>query len=77
MRCNCHFCKLHRRMNRTMHSGSHQQKNALILELMDLWCHTDADLNYEHAVADGSWPTAVEVLERRLENAKAKQEMAA
>jgi hypothetical protein len=59
-----------------MKSGSHQQKNALILELMDLWCHADADLNYEHAVADGSWPTAVKVLEQRLERAKAKKEAA-
>jgi hypothetical protein len=64
-------------MERTMKSGSHQQKNALIRELGDLYWNTDAELDYEHVVADGSWHTAVEILERRLERAKAKRTEAA
>jgi len=75
-KCFCDFCKLHRRVNRTMKSGSHQQKNALIRELSSLYWHTDADLDYEHAVASGDWPTSVAILERRLETARAKQNKA-
>ena len=75
--CSCDFCKLYRRINRTMKNGSHQQKNALIKELSDLYWNTDEELDYEHVIADGSWPSAVEILEKRLEKAKTKREVAA
>jgi hypothetical protein len=68
--CLCDFCKLYRRIKRTINSGSHPKKNKLIRDLADLCWSTDEDLNYEHAINDGSWPTAVEVLEQRLERAK-------
>lgn len=70
MTCLCRFCKLSRRIKRTINSGSHPQKNKLIRELSDLYWHTDDDLNYQQAINDGSWPTAVEMLEQRLERAK-------
>jgi hypothetical protein len=60
-------------MNRTIKNGSHRQKNALILELMDLYCHTADDLDYEKAVANGSWPTAMEIMERRLKPLREKE----
>lgn len=69
MKCHCEFCVLHRRYRRTIKNGSHKQKNLLILELMDLYCRVSEDLNYEHAIADGTWLTAVEILEKRLKNA--------
>ena len=71
--CVCNFCTMRRRVIRTMKSGSHQQKNKLINELADLYWSTDAELDYETAVANGSWPTAVEILERRLEDARKKR----
>ena len=71
--CVCKFCKQHRRVQRTIKSGSHQQKNKLILELADLYWSTDAALDYEQVIADGSWPQAVEILERRLANARVRQ----
>ena len=72
--CNCDSCKMSRRIRRTMLNGSHQQKNKLINELANLYWHTDADLEYENAVASGDWPQSVEILESRLEIAKAKRE---
>ena len=71
--CVCDFCTMRRRVIRTMKNGSHQQKNKLINELADLYWSTDAELDYEHSVASGDWPQAVEVLERRLDIAKAKK----
>ena len=68
--CLCRLCKRSRRIRRIMQNGSHPQKNRLIRELVDSLCYTEDDLNYEQAIKDGSWPTAVEILERRLEAAK-------
>jgi hypothetical protein len=61
------------RISRTIRNGSHPQKNRLIRELADLYWNTDFELDYEKCVANGTWPTAVEVLERRLENARARK----
>lgn len=71
-RCKCDFCKLYRRMNRTIKNGSHQQKNKLIKELMNLWCNADAELEIQTVISVGDWPTSVDILERRLAKAKAK-----
>lgn len=71
--CNCSSCKMSREIKRTVQNGSHRQKNRLIRELADLYWNTSADLNYENSIADGSWPQAVEILERRLENAKTRK----
>lgn len=64
--CVCDLCKFGRRIDRTIQSGSHRQKNRLIRELENRLLHVEDDLNYEHCIADGSWPTAVEILEHRL-----------
>jgi len=42
-----------------------------------MWFHASDSLNYEQAIADGSWPTSVEILERRLRNAEVKKKQAA
>src|ERR1700739_4892098 len=68
----CNWCKQYRRVKRTIANGSHQQKNKLIMEMAELYWNTDADLNDENAIADGSWPQAVEILERRLKRAREK-----
>lgn len=75
--CKCDFCRLYRRINMVTRHGSHQQKNRLVRELADLYWNTDFELDYERVVASGDWPTAVEILERRLERAKAKREQVA
>ena len=67
--CTCNLCKFHRRIKRTIKSGSHQQKNRLILELNDLYLHTSHDLDYEKCIADGSWPNSTRILAHRIKNA--------
>ena len=39
-------------------------------QLFDLWAQISEDLNYNEAILDGSWPSAVEQLERALIKAK-------
>lgn len=73
MTCGCFACKLHRKMKRTMKNGSHQQKNRLIKELGELWLNTSEDLDYHQAIADGSWPTSVEILTHWLEKATVRK----
>lgn len=70
--CLCFSCKLSRRMKRTMTNGSHRQKNDLIKELANLWLMESEELNYEQAIADGSWPGSILIMERRLAHAKIK-----
>lgn len=70
--CKCEFCKLYRRMERTIKSGSHRQKSDLIRELMNMWCMADAELDIQQAINSGDWPTAPDILERRLKLAKSK-----
>jgi hypothetical protein len=73
-RCICELCQFHRRIKRTQKNGSHRQKNKLIDELAYRLCCAEDSLNYEECVANGSWPTAVEVLEQRLERVKGKKQ---
>jgi len=72
--CLCDWCKFSRRIRRTTKNGSHQQKNRAITEIMSRLVCAEDELNYENVVANGSWPTAVEVLEQRLERAKKLKE---
>ena len=71
-RCICESCQLSRRIRRTKMNGSHQQKNHLIEELANRLIQAEDSLDYEKCVASGSWPTAVKILETRLENVKNK-----
>ena len=73
-RCICEWCQLSRRIERTKKNGSHQQKNKLINEIVNRLCCAEDSLNYEECVADGSWPTAVEVMEQRLKRVKEKKQ---
>jgi hypothetical protein len=72
-KCFCELCKLSHRIRRTMTNGSHQQKNRLIQELANRLACAEDSLDYESCIADGSWPTAVEILEHRLERAREKR----
>jgi hypothetical protein len=68
--CKCHTCELSRRVKRTTANGSHQQKNKLLWVLLDMYFYASDDLNYEKAIADGSWVNSIEIMEHRLKNAK-------
>jgi hypothetical protein len=52
-----------------MRNGSHQQKNRAITELMNRIISAEDALDYEECVNSGSWPTAIEILTKRLEKA--------
>jgi hypothetical protein len=71
--CNCRICRLGRFVNRTVANGSHRQKNRLIRDLEESLFYAEDSLNYERAIADGSWPTAIEILQKRLDSANKRK----
>lgn len=71
--CKCDFCKLADRVDATIQKGDHREMVALINDLLDMYVNVDADLDYEKAVADGSWPQSVEILTNRLEKARERR----
>lgn len=68
--CNCYLCAYSRRVDNVIKSADTVMMTATINELMDANYNIGADLEYDEAVLDGSWPSAVEILERALEKAK-------
>ncbi len=64
--CNCNYCKDYRKVKIVCKNGSHRQKNKLINELFELYVMTASHLDYEKAIADGTWPNAKDILEQRL-----------
>ena len=69
-KCPCNYCKFHDKVDEVVSTGSREQLVSLVWEIYEMYSLTDEDLHYEKAIADGSWPNAVEILEKRLENAK-------
>lgn len=67
--CSCQLCKQSRRINMVIKNGSHQQKNRLIKELAEGMWRAEEELSYENCIKNGSWPTAMEILTKRLKKA--------
>ena len=70
---NCAICAESRKFNKSIRaarSGSRTQIEKHIKEWFNAYINESADNNYYHAILDGSWPSAVEILERALEKAK-------
>lgn len=63
--CKCKICERTRKTILIADYGSEDEKADYIMELYDLLCCTEADLDYEKAIVDGSWPTADEVIKFR------------
>ena len=53
-----------------MRRGDKPSLVGVIRELEDALAHTEEDLSYAKAVLNGSWPTAVEQLEKALVKAR-------
>lgn len=68
--CVCQLCERHRRVETVLRGKDIKAMIHLIRELESRLDHTEADLNYDEAVLDGSWPSAPEILSRSLERAK-------
>jgi len=74
---NMKFSELSRHRQRALRaarSGSRRQAEKAILWVYDYLLNVDEDLNYHQAILDGSWPSSVEILERALALARAKQQ---
>ena len=68
-KCKCAGCNLSKRVELTIKNGSREELVTLIQDLHEGYFMSQEDLSYEKAIADGSWPTSVEILKTRLEKA--------
>lgn len=68
--CKCPLCLRHRRMDSLIKRGNRKQLCEAVEELLDHLCDVEADLNYHQVIMDGSWPSAVEQLQKSLKRAK-------
>jgi hypothetical protein len=59
-------------VTRVIKNDAIKPKNVLLKEITDLYWQTDEDLSYERAIADGDWPSSVNILSKRLVNAISK-----
>jgi hypothetical protein len=69
--CDCRLCKRNRKFERFLKKYPFTKKDTEFLnKIYDDLNMTESELNHREAVLDGSWPQAVEILERSLEEAK-------
>jgi hypothetical protein len=70
--CECDICNNYRAFQKHMALIPLEQQQFFDVVYDDLQ-NTKFDLDYYKVIHDGSWPGAVEILERALERAKAKR----
>lgn len=70
--CRCDLCRRHRHIRATIKSGAREELCKLIDELSDQLLEVEDDRDYYAAILDGSWPSAVELLQQALKEAEAK-----
>ena len=70
--CTCELCERHREVVRVADSSDVPSMKSLILRLHEELAMTGEDLCYLRCIMDGSWPSAVEQLEKALALAKEK-----
>jgi len=68
--CNCEFCVLGEKIEDTIASKDVDRLISLVRELQNELLYTSDDLDHLKVIMDGSWPSAVEQLEKALEKAK-------
>lgn len=69
----CEICRLDRiykKALRDSRSGSRTKCEKWVKEFFNWFLCADADNNYYECILDGTWPQAIEILERSLEKAK-------
>lgn len=72
--CECKLCIRQEYAKKIMELGSHQDKNEYIRMLLNSMGDTEMELEHDEMILDGTWPNAVDILERSLAKAKAKVE---
>ena len=65
-KCECDICKRHQRIKDIVASRDPDKLIAMVNELADALASTEMDLNYDECILDGSWPSAVYILENAL-----------
>lgn len=68
--CQCEFCKLSRHADEVIATRDPDALILLVEELLNMICNIGEDRSYKSCILDGSWPSAVEQLERALDKAK-------
>jgi len=74
--CDCQFCKDHKWLVNELLPVVPEQHRKRLEEFFSWAWSVDEDLSYKRAILDGSWPSAVEILEHHLANAKARKAIA-
>lgn len=71
MTCECNVCQTLRRW-RTVLQIDTPEKEAVFNEIVETWENESMDADYYRAIMDGSWPSAVELLENALDKARTR-----
>lgn len=66
----CSFCNEIESRDKALKSGSKAELRKQLEYFSEQYWYTSDDLDWHKGVADGSWPHAIEILERWLKNAK-------
>ena len=68
--CQCDWCQnISKPAEEAMKSRDPDKLINILTICLNHICQIEFDLDHENAIADGSWPSAVEILEKRLVNA--------
>ena len=73
--CDCSQCVLHRRYYAAVKERDFDALAELAHDALDELANVGAEGDYLRVISDGSWPSAVEHLEKWLARAKAQREL--
>ncbi len=68
--CKCYFCQKHREIIEATHAKDVATLSQLAIELGGRAISAEFDSDYYSCILDGSWPTAIVILEKALVKAK-------
>jgi len=69
-RCDCDICQRGRKLQTIIDTLPSKENKKYFTAYVNNMYESEADLEYQNCIMDGSWPQAVEILERRLKLAK-------
>ena len=72
MACECYYCVKHREIAQAKRTRNVEILSKLAIELGGRAICAEDDTSYYRSILDGSWPSAVEILEKALKQAKEK-----
>lgn len=69
-KCECGRCIRMSEAKKIIESGSDERKKQLIIDLLDNLANTEMESEHAEMILDGTWPNAVDILERSLVKAR-------